>query len=37
LIADDGFNFANGQMTPTLKLKRQKITDFYYKEIEKLY
>ena len=37
LIADDGFNFLNGQMTPTLKLKRQKITNFYYKEIEKLY
>lgn len=37
LILKEEFSIANGELTPTLKIKRQKITERYASEIEKLY
>ena len=37
IIIDEQFTIENGLMTPTLKLKRNKIINKYKKELEKLY
>ena len=36
-IAKHSFNIKNMQLTPTLKIKRNKIIKFYQSEIENLY
>ena len=36
-LIDDEFTIDNGLMTPTLKLKRKKITEKYKQDLEKLY
>ncbi|KAK3145499.1 hypothetical protein QOZ80_3BG0253620 [Eleusine coracana subsp. coracana] len=37
LIVDEPFTIDNGLMTPTMKVKRNKVTDKYRREIEALY
>ena len=37
LVIDESFTIENGLMTPTLKVKRNKVIKKYLSEIEKLY
>ena len=36
-LIDENFSIENGLMTPTMKVKRKKVTEKYKKELEKLY
>ena len=36
-LIDENFSIENGLMTPTMKVKRKKVTEKYKKELENLY
>ncbi len=36
-LIDENFSIENGLMTPTMKVKRKKVTEKYNKDLEKLY
>ena len=36
-LIDENFSIENGLLTPTMKVKRKKVTERYKKELEKLY
>ena len=36
-LIDENFSIENGLMTPTMKVKRKKVTEKYINELEKLY
>ncbi len=36
-LIDESFSIENGLMTPTMKIKRKKVTEKYKNQLEKLY
>ena len=36
-LTDENFSIENGLMTPTMKVKRKKVTEKYKNQLEKLY